>query len=70
MYKVICMVLILTLSACSSSTGWRVSFGAAPVSNMADRQGLSERQPVQAADGDDYQAAKGKRSMLWLNRTF
>lgn len=68
--KVILVVLVLTLSACGSTTGWRVSFGAAPISNLADKQGLSERMPVQTADGDDYQAAKGKRSMLYLGRTF
>lgn len=32
----------LILTGCSSKTGWRVSFGVAPVKQLDDRQGLTQ----------------------------
>lgn len=34
------LVIGLLLSGCSGSTGWRVSFGVAPVKSLDDKQGL------------------------------
>jgi len=34
--------LVLSLSGCGMSRGWRVSFGVAPVASLDDRQGLKQ----------------------------
>lgn len=36
------VILLLGLTACSGTTGWRVSFGVAPVKQIDDRQQLTQ----------------------------
>lgn len=59
--KILLIVVVLSLGACSK--GYRVSFGVSPISAIHEEQHLVQ-------DGDDEQTAKGKRAMLYLNRTF
>lgn len=42
MNKVIFLVLIATLSACSSMTGWEFSIGVTPIKSVDNRKSLAQ----------------------------
>lgn len=54
LFGAICVILLLGLSACSGTTGWRVSFGVAPVKQIDDRQQLTQETHKSGAKNNGY----------------
>lgn len=39
---VLCVLSVCVVTGCANSTGWRVTFGVAPVKSLQDMQGLKQ----------------------------
>jgi hypothetical protein len=46
LFWLLCGIIVVMSSGCSSATGWRVSFGVAPVKSIHDEAYTVQKMPV------------------------
>lgn len=51
MRKIMTIVLVVFCTGCANSTGWRVTFGVAPIKSLEDKQGLAQEQEQRQKQG-------------------